>query len=74
MIYFAVDFEQPRALWQKVFDDTAKAHFIGNVAGHIKNVKSKVVLERQCTCYCGFPKKKSHVPNNSSLSVCIRCR
>ena len=43
----AVDFEQPRALWQKVFDDGAKERFVGNVAGHIKGVKSKVVLERQ---------------------------
>ena len=42
-----VDFEQPRKLWQKVFDDTQKEHFVGNVSGHIKNVKSKTVLERQ---------------------------
>ena len=44
---FAVDFEQPRALWQKVFDDTQKEHFVGNVAGHLGGVKSPVVKARQ---------------------------
>lgn len=43
----AVDFEQPRALWQKVFDNTQKEHFVGNVASHLGNVKSPVVKARQ---------------------------
>ena len=42
----AVDFEQPRALWQKVFDNTQKEHFVGNVASHLGNVKSPVVKAR----------------------------
>jgi len=46
-----LDFEQPRALWQKVFDKTAKEHFIGNVAGHLGNVKSEVVLKRQLSVF-----------------------
>jgi len=46
-----LDFEQPRALWQKVFDDTQKSHFIGNIAGHMKNVKSEVVLKRQLSVF-----------------------
>jgi len=29
------DFEQPRALWHEVFDDTAKEHFVHNVAVHL---------------------------------------
>ena len=44
---YAVDFEQPRALWQKVFSDTDRAHFVGNVAGHLKNAKSAEVKARQ---------------------------
>lgn len=44
----AVDFEQPRALWQKVFSDTDREHYVNNVSGHIKNVKNKAVLEKQC--------------------------
>ena len=46
---YIVDFEQPRALWEKVFDETQKAHYVSNVAGHIKNVKSKEVVARQRT-------------------------
>ena len=44
-----VDFEQPRALWQKVFSDTDKEHFVHNVAVHLKNAKSSEVKARQCT-------------------------
>ena len=43
-----MDFEQPRALWQKVFDDGAKERFVNNVSVHLKGVKSKEILERQC--------------------------
>lgn len=43
----AVDFEQPRALWQKVFDNTQKDHFVSNVAGHLGNVKAEKVKARQ---------------------------
>lgn len=38
----AVDFEQPRALWQKVLDDTQKEHFVNNVAGHLGNARKEV--------------------------------
>ena len=44
---FLVDFEQPRALWTKVFDDTAKAHFVSNVAGHLGGAKSAEIKARQ---------------------------
>ncbi|KAI0338405.1 catalase [Trametopsis cervina] len=46
-----LDFEQPRALWQKVFDDTAKAHFVSNVAGHLGGAKSAKVKERQLSVF-----------------------
>lgn len=47
LIASVVDFEQPRALWQKVFDDTAKEHLVHNVAGHLGNAKEEIKA-RQC--------------------------
>jgi len=46
-----LDFEQPRALWTKVFDETAKAHYVSNVAGHFKNVKSPEIKARQLSVF-----------------------
>lgn len=46
-----LDFEQPRALWQKVFDNTQKEHFVSNVAGHFGGVKSPVVKARQLSVF-----------------------
>ena len=43
-----MDFEQPRALWQKVFSDTDREHYVSNVSGHIGGVKNKAIIERQC--------------------------
>lgn len=33
-----LDFEQPRLLWEKVFDEGAKERFVQNVAGHLGGV------------------------------------
>ncbi|KAI5475895.1 hypothetical protein MNV49_000728 [Pseudohyphozyma bogoriensis] len=41
-----LDFEQPRALWERVFDDAARERFVGNVAGHFGAVKSAEVKKR----------------------------
>lgn len=41
------DFEQPRALWEKVFDDGAKSRFINNISGHLGGCKSKEIQQRQ---------------------------
>jgi len=46
-----LDFEQPRVLWEKVFDDTQKAHYVSNVSGHFKGVKSTVVKARQLSVF-----------------------
>lgn len=46
-----LDFEQPRALWTRVFDDGAKARFISNVAGHLGSAKSEVVIQRQLSVF-----------------------
>ena len=43
-----VDFEQPRALWQRVFSDTDRENYVKNVSAHLKGVKTKEILERQC--------------------------
>ncbi len=43
-----VDFEQPRALWLKVWGDKEREAYIKNVAGHFGQVKSPEVKARQC--------------------------
>jgi catalase len=47
LMMLIVDFEQPRVLWQKVFDDGAKQRFIKNVAGHLGGCKKKEIIARQ---------------------------
>ncbi|KAI0746660.1 catalase [Daedaleopsis nitida] len=54
-----LDFEQPRALWQKVFSDTDRAHFVGNVAGHMKNAKSAEVKARQLSVFAAVDQSLS---------------
>lgn len=41
------DFNAPRALWEKVFDDKAKERFVANVSGHIVNCKKEEIIKRQ---------------------------
>lgn len=43
----AEDFNAPRALWEKVFDEKARERFIGNVAGHMKNCRKEEIIRRQ---------------------------
>jgi catalase len=47
-----VDFEQPRALWQKVMakDPEAQDRFVKNVAGHLGGAKSAEIKARQREC------------------------
>lgn len=40
------DYEQPRALWERVFDEGAKKRFVHNVAGHLGNVNVDMIKER----------------------------
>lgn len=35
-----LDFEQPRTLWTRVFDEGAKSRYVSNVAGHLGGVKA----------------------------------
>ncbi|KAK4701246.1 catalase, partial [Phenoliferia sp. Uapishka_3] len=39
-----LDFEQPRALWTKVYNEEAKERFITNIAGHLGGVKTDAIL------------------------------
>lgn len=41
-----LDFEQPRELWKRVFDDGAKERFVNNVSGHASAIKSPEVKKR----------------------------
>ncbi|KAH8930177.1 catalase [Atractiella rhizophila] len=46
-----LDFEQPRVLWQRVFDDGAKERFVKNVAGHLGSAKSVEIKNRQLAVF-----------------------
>jgi catalase len=41
------DFNAPRALWEKVYNDEQRARFIENMSGHMSTVKDKSIIERQ---------------------------
>lgn len=45
------DFNAPRNLWVKVFDDGAKERFISNVAGKFELCKDKEVIKRQIAIF-----------------------
>ena len=45
------DFNAPRALWDKVFDDGAKERFVKNVSGHMENCKEKEIIKRQIAIF-----------------------
>lgn len=41
------DFNAPRALWEKVWDDGARERFIKNISGHMENCKSEEIIKRE---------------------------
>ncbi|KAK6068280.1 peroxisomal catalase [Seiridium cupressi] len=45
------DFNAPRALWQKVFDEPARERFINNVSGKMELCKNKEILKRQIAIF-----------------------
>ncbi|KAL5115319.1 hypothetical protein ACEQ8H_006764 [Pleosporales sp. CAS-2024a] len=45
------DFNAPRALWEKVFDDGAKERFISNMSGHMENCSDKEIIKRQISIF-----------------------
>lgn len=44
-----VDFEQPRALYREVMNDTDRAHLVSNIAGHLGGAKSAEIKARTRT-------------------------
>jgi catalase len=45
------DFNAPRALWEKVWDDGARERFISNVSGHMANCHSEEAIKRQIAIF-----------------------
>lgn len=45
------DFEQPRALWNKVFTDTDRKHVVENIVGFLGKVTKQDIKERQCRLF-----------------------
>lgn len=45
------DFNAPRALWEKVYDNDAKDRFIKNVSGHMANCKKEEIIKRQIAIF-----------------------
>ena len=41
------DFNAPRALWEKVWDEDARNRFIGNISGHMSNCRKEEIIKRQ---------------------------
>ncbi|KAJ2927975.1 hypothetical protein H1R20_g9129, partial [Candolleomyces eurysporus] len=46
-----LDFEQPRALWSKVWNDAQRETYVKNVSGHFGNVKSNEIKARQLAVF-----------------------
>jgi len=45
------DFNAPRTLWEKVFDDGAKERFINNISGHMSNCTKEEIIKRQIAIF-----------------------
>ncbi|KAK3114653.1 hypothetical protein LTR53_006823 [Teratosphaeriaceae sp. CCFEE 6253] len=45
------DFNAPRILWEKVFDDGAKERFINNVSGHMATCTKEEIIKRQIAIF-----------------------
>ncbi|KAF8649216.1 hypothetical protein AX16_005943 [Volvariella volvacea WC 439] len=55
-----LDFEQPRALYQKVWGDKERQAYVNNVAGHFKNVKSPEIKARQLAVWAAVDQDLSN--------------
>jgi len=45
------DFNAPRVLWEKVFDEPARERWIKNISGHMSTVTDKEIIKRQIAIY-----------------------
>lgn len=51
------DFNQPRDLWQRVFDEVAKERFIKNISTHMKTCREKRIIAKECAIFAMVDKK-----------------
>ncbi|KZP13984.1 catalase [Athelia psychrophila] len=54
-----LDFEQPRNLYTKVFDDAAREALVNNIAGHFGAVKSAEIRDRQLSVWAAVDQSLS---------------
>ncbi|KAH9940767.1 catalase [Epithele typhae] len=54
-----LDFEQPRALWQKVFSDADRERFVGNIAPALGGVRSAEIKARQLAIFAAVDQSLS---------------
>jgi len=54
-----LDFEQPRNLYTKVFDDAAREALVQNIAGHFGGVKSEEIRARQLAVWAAVDQSLS---------------
>jgi len=45
------DFNAPRALWEKVWDEPARQRFIHNISGHMSTCRYKEIIAREITIF-----------------------
>lgn len=45
------DFNAPRALWEKVWDEPARERFINNISGHMANCTKDEIIKRQIAIF-----------------------
>jgi len=45
------DFNAPRALWEKVFDEPARERWINNISSHMSTVTDKEIIKRQIAIF-----------------------
>ena len=45
------DFNAPRALWERVWDEGAKQRFVSNVSGHMANCRIPEILKREIAIF-----------------------
>ncbi|KAL8823098.1 MAG: hypothetical protein Q9191_006182 [Dirinaria sp. TL-2023a] len=45
------DFNAPRALWEKVWDEGAKQRFVNNVSGHMKTCRYPEIIKREIAIF-----------------------
>ncbi|KAF2224203.1 CAT1 catalase [Elsinoe ampelina] len=53
------DFNAPRALWEKVWDEPARERFIKNISGHMSTVKDDEIIKRQIAIFSEVSKDLS---------------